>query len=199
MRGFYGSILNMGYLMLTRTMVLTLLAAAAAIATYLIGGVEMARVLAQWLVIVIFPMLTVWTARIAYASKWHIFEQSWPVSPAVMIISRYVLFAIIAFIVGVAWYFSPMFDGSFENLVHTIGSAYGALAVYYPLMYLLRGEKGDLDQILFIGTVIGAITGLGRFAIRFGTTPMVLLVAAAFFVSLVLSVGFNRLHKGRAA
>ncbi|MCL2215855.1 MAG: hypothetical protein FWB91_02420 [Defluviitaleaceae bacterium] len=198
MRGLYGSMLNVLHLMRTRTLVIALLLAGAAIAAYLVGNVSYARNAAQLLVLVFIPLVTVWTARLSYSSKWNIFEQSWSASLTVMIVSRYIIFALINLIMSVLWYLSPLFDGDYGNLVHTMGSAYLTLAIYYPIMYLLRGEKGDLDQIIFMASMVGSILGLGWFAIRFGSEYTIVLVVSAYLISLGLSIGFNRFHKGRA-
>lgn len=198
MKELYGSMINILYLTLDRTLVLVLLLTGVAIITYIGLDVAEARNLAQLLVLVIIPLLTVWTARSAYASKWNIFEQSWSTSPAVMIISRYMVFAVINLINSFLWYLSPLFDGSYKNLVHTMGSAYLVLAIYYPIMYLFRGERGDLDQIIFMGSVFGSIFGLGWFSIQFGLTPTLFLVAGVYLISSILSIGFSNFRKGRA-
>ena len=199
MKGLYGSMLNIVHLMLNRTMLVVIAVAGVAVATYLVGEIEQARNVSQLTVLVIFPLLTVWTARSSYASKWNVFEQSWNISSFVMVVSRYILFAIINLLMSMLWAVSPMFDGSYTNLVHTVGSAYLTLAIYYPIMYMLRGEKGDLDQIIFIVSMFGSVFGAAWFGIRFGMLPMTLLIALVYVVSLILSVGFCNFHKGRAA
>jgi len=185
MKSLYGSILNILFLMFSRTLLLLILLIVAAIGIYLIGEIDSARGIAQLLVLVIFPLLTVWTARSSYSSKWNIFEQSWSTSPVIMVISRYILFALINLIVSFFWYMSLLFDGNYRNLVHTMSSAYLAMAIYYPIMYLLRGERGDLDQIIFIASVLGAIFGLGYFINLFGESIGLVLVGVTFIISMM--------------
>jgi len=198
MRGLYGSMLNIVYLMCNRMLVLTLAVAAVAIAAYVVGNIAPARNLSQLAVLVFIPLMTVWTARSSYNSKWNIFEQNWPTSPTVTIISRYILFAAINLVVSILWYLSPLYDGSFTNLVHIMGSAYLTLAIFYPIMYLLRSEKGDADQSIFLIAIMGSFFGSGWVGNQFGMTPQVMLYVVAYLVSLVLSIGFCRLHRGRA-
>ena len=199
MRGIYGSMLNVLYLMLNRTLLVALVLTAGTVGAYIIGGVAPARNLSQLLVLVFIPMLTVWTARISYSSKWNIFEQNWSASPVIMIVSRYILFALINLIVSVVWYFSPLYDDNFWNLVHTMGSAYLTLAIYYPIMYMLRGEKGETDQLIFILAISGSIFGSAWLGMRFGQSFMVMLFVSAYIISLGLPIVFSSLHKGRAA
>ena len=199
MKSLYGSILNIIYLMLDRTFVLVLLLTGVAIVTYVGFDIAYARNVAQLLVLFGIPLLSVWTASNAYNSKWHIFEKNWSTSPAMMIISRYMLFAIMNLIVSFLWYLSPLFDGSYTNLVHTVGTVYLVLAIYYPIMHLLKGERGDLDQFIFMFAIGGAIGGLGRFAVQFGSTATLFFVAGVYIVSLLLSITFYNFHKGREA
>ena len=197
MRGFCGSMLNTIHLMRSRMYALALLLVGLAITAYLIGDIAPARNLAQLGALILIPMLTIWTVNCSNSSKWNIFEQSWSTSSIVMIVSRYVLFALINLIVSFLWYLSPIFDGDYRNLVHTIGAAYLALSIYYPMLHLLKAEKGELGELIFIISILGSIFGLGWFSLRFGTTFTMLLVVGIYIISLGLSVGFSCFHKGK--
>ena len=198
-RGVAGSILNMLHLARCRAMMCIFLLSVAAIAAYFISGNEHFRFVAQWFVLVLMPFVAVWTARISYSTKWNTFERSWPVSRTLMIVSRYI--ALLVMILGLTglWFISPLFDGSYTNLAHTSASAFLTLAIYYPILHLVRGERGDLDTFIFIAASFGSIYALGMLMPRFGTGFGLVLVGAVYLVSLGLSVGFSALHRGRAS
>ena len=198
MRGFCGSVLNTMHLMRNRMYAMVLLLVGLAITVYLIGDIAPARNLAQLGALILIPMLTIWTVNSSSNSKWNVFEQSWSTSPVVMIVSRYILFAIINLITSFLWYLSPLFDGDYGNLVHTMGSAYLALAIYYPILHLLKAEKGEMGELIFIVSILGSIFGLGWFSLRFGSMLTMLLVVGIYIISLVLSIGFSCFHKERA-
>ena len=198
MRGFCGSVLNTIHLMRNRMYALALLFVGLAIIVYIIGDIALARNLAQFGALVLIPMLTIWTANSSHNSKWNVFEQSWSTSPVVMIVSRYILFAVINLIASFLWYLSPLFDGDYRNLVHTMGSAYLALAIYCPVLHLLKAEKGEMGELIFIVSILGSIFGLGWFSLRFEAAYTMLLVVGMYILSLGLSVGFSCFHKGRA-
>ncbi|MCL2188315.1 MAG: hypothetical protein FWC16_04535 [Defluviitaleaceae bacterium] len=115
-----------------------------------------------------------------------------------MIIARYMLFALLTLVVSAVWFVSPLYDGYWKNLVHTIGSAYMALAIYYPVMYLLRGEKGDIDKFIFMAAMLGSLFGLARLVALFGTAAMLGVIGVAYVASFGLSVGLERFWQGRA-
>jgi hypothetical protein len=197
-KGIFGSMLNILLLMLNRMLLFVLIIAGVLIAVYITGDNDIFRVLAQICVVVFVPFITVWTARTSYNTKWNTFERSWPVSQTVIVISRYILFVVINLVIALLWLVSPFFDGNHLALVQTAASAYLALAIYYPFLYMMRAGRGDLDTLILTVSAMGSIYGLGHFMRVFGENVGLIMVGIAYIVSLGLSIGFNFYHKGRA-
>ncbi|MCL2188314.1 MAG: hypothetical protein FWC16_04530 [Defluviitaleaceae bacterium] len=81
MKRLYGSMLNVLLLMLDRTMVIALAIAGCGAVLYLFMDVPMGRNISQMLILIMIPMLSVWSARSSYGSRWSMYERSWSGAP----------------------------------------------------------------------------------------------------------------------
>jgi len=185
MKNFYGAVLNNVHLMLNKA-VIVLIAITLPASGIGIAGVWEAQMASQLLALVIIPLAAVLSARTSFNSSWNTFENKWATSPKIMIISRYLLFAVVYFIVSFLW--QPLFIGNAEEQLLIVCSVYLILAVYYPIMYLTRKYSFEFDITFFIFISTGVSILVWQMTNRFESIVVVLVTVWVYVLSAILSV-----------
>jgi len=205
MRPLTGALINNFYLMNTRLTRIYLLAIPVLIALYMATGHEMAAAFLPFIIVLGLPAATFENASVPFSTKWTAFENTWGLAPHFMVISRYILYVLLAAAGLAVWFVLPFefqpSPGSSFTLANYVVAGLVMCAVFYPVTYLLNPKSDSLGIIILFSTM--AIAALLTFGLHrlvgdnFALTALA--VVASFIVSIALSVAFNAMHRGRVA
>jgi len=205
MKGITGAVLNNLFLMKTKGMFLCIIVAFGAMAFYLITDNDISRQVSILVFLLLVPLTTLNSSNVAFDSKWNRIEKLWGVRPFTMIASRYIIYATISLALSATWVLSPFHDGNMQNIADFVTLVLFTGALYYPIMHLLNSDHNMGIIIIMISASVGWLL-LERIATLLDHTwadgfSFVLLgaVCAVYLVSLVLSVVFSEVHRGRGA
>jgi len=205
MKPLTGALINNFYLMNTRLTRIYLLAVPALIALYMATGNETAAAFLPFTIVLGIPAATFENASVPFSTKWTAFENSWSLAPHFMVISRYILYVLLVAIGVAVWLILPFefqsSPGSSFTLANYVVAGLIMCAVFYPVMYLLNPKSDSLGIVILFATMFIA------FGLTFGLYHLVgnnipltaAAVVVSFIVSIVLSVAFNAMHRGRVA
>jgi len=199
-----GALVNNLYLMNTRLTRIYTLVPLALLAAYFATGNTMFAGFFMLMAILVVPTTSLENAGVPFATRWSSFENTWALSPHLMVVSRYILYIILSAIGVGIWLAVPIsyYDESgFFTLANLIFMAQIMCIAYYPVMYFFNPRKESFS-IAMVFASMGIAVGLTAFMNYLAAgnyTLMALIVACMYVVSIALSVAFNKVHLGRVA
>ena len=202
MKELIGALINNFYLMNTKLTRLYVLAIPAIIALYITTSNPQIGMFIPLILVLGLPTASLENSATPFATRWTAFENSWGLAPYLMVISRYILFLLLTILCLGIWVILPFdfYESAFTLPQFVILGQLMCIA-YYPIVYLLNPKQESLGIITLFGSMFFSIVmtfGLARVA-GDNYVLMAAMVAALYVVSVVLSVAFSAMHRGRVA
>ena len=202
MRQLTGALINNFLLMFTKLTMLYLLVIPAISLLYLSTGNEMVGGFLPLAFVLFLPSASLENAGVPFATRWSAFENTWALSPHLMVVSRYIIYIALSAIGLGLWLIVPLpfyeyFPGG--TLTHLVLVGQLTVVAYYPIMYLFNPRKESFGIIVLFASM-GAAAGLTILMVWLAGGNyflMALIVAAGYAISILLAMGFNKLHMGR--
>jgi len=201
MKSMLGAVMNDTYLMKNRMVMFYLLGILGILGAYLTTGNPEFRTLLMSGILLVIPIASLESTSVSFSSRWQSFERAWSISPHLMVLSRYILYLILSVIGVGVWMISPFYDGNTQSLVYSLLLAQLICIVYYPIMYFLNPKKGSIGQIALMAAFGISFSLSDNVILRFANGNyglIVILVIALYLVSIVFSMIFNMIHRGKA-
>jgi len=202
MKQLLGAIINNFLLMNTKLTQLYLITIPGTIALYVTTRNSGAAQLMPFFIVLGVPVASLENSAVPFSTRWKSFENTWALSPHLMVISRYLLFILLSTAGLVVWAILPFeFYGGQFTLTHFVIAGQLMCIAYYPIVYLLNPKQESLGIIILfssIGLSLALTFGLDRFA-GDNYFLMAAVVAAMYIISATLSCMFNAVHRGRVA